>query len=436
MVQHPLMKSEADLCRREALPPLDEKVKSIKLRNAIEQQFAGSGGVYRQTNIEKRRVYNLPQWREVCESTDHQPPAKRGEVRQAGHKLEKRKPLPKKQSPKKVKATDTPGADTVSSPAPTTASPKPAKTKAGKKTDSPTSANRICDNCATTQSPVWRKNNVGTTLCNACGLYFLKRGSARPVPRIENQPPQSIPAAPESTVQLPSPEQSSAEEPPVEKVTVPVTNAMDETQIADDTAVKAEICATPMDVDPPTELPEPITTQSSSTTPPHSPQPLKRKRSQLANEERSDSPAIISTDFLNFDYRIHNSSEYTVERCHELERIYWKTIMFNSPMYGADMPGSLFDDSTDVWNVAKLDNMLCRIGKTIPGVNSAYLYLGMWKATFSWHVEVLSHLLPFSNFLMLTYSRIWISIQLIIFILEPRNNGIQSTNATAKNSKQ
>jgi len=110
--------------------------------------------------------------------------------------------------------------------------------------------------------------------------------------------------------------------------------------------------------------------------------------------------------------------------------------MFNSPMYGADMPGSLFDDSTDVWNVAKLDNMLCRIGKTIPGVNSAYLYLGMWKATFSWHVEVLSHLPPFSNFLMLIYSRIWISIRLIISILEPRNNGIQSTNPTAKNSKR
>ena len=73
--------------------------------------------------------------------------------------------------------------------------------------------------------------------------------------------------------------------------------------------------------------------------------------------------------------------------------------MFNSPMYGADMPGSLFDDSTEVWNVAKLDNMLRRIGKTIPGVNSAYLYLGMWKATFSWHVEVISPHLHLNCFL-------------------------------------
>jgi len=93
-------------------------------------------------------------------------------------------------------------------------------------------------------------------------------------------------------------------------------------------------------------------------------------------------------DFRGFDYRIGNAEEYTVERCQELERIYWKTLTFNNPLYGADMPGSLFDDRTEVWNVAKLDNLLCRIDKLIPGVNSAYLYLGMWKATFSWHVEV------------------------------------------------
>src|SRR5271156_3313200 len=89
--------------RRAALPALDERVKEIRLRNAIEQQFAGSGGVFRQTNIEKRRVYNLPQWREVCESTDHQPPARRGEVRTAGHTTGKRKAKPKKSPRKKVK---------------------------------------------------------------------------------------------------------------------------------------------------------------------------------------------------------------------------------------------------------------------------------------------------------------------------------------------
>jgi hypothetical protein len=62
-------------------------------------------------------------------------------------------------------------------------------------------------------------------------------------------------------------------------------------------------------------------------------------------------------------------------------------LTYNSPLYGADMPGSLFDDSTTTWNVSKLENLLDCLGKKLPGVNTAYLYLGMWKSTFSWHLE-------------------------------------------------
>jgi hypothetical protein len=91
--------------------------------------------------------------------------------------------------------------------------------------------------------------------------------------------------------------------------------------------------------------------------------------------------------FKEFDYRIHDNEDYTTERCEELETAYWKSLMFNNPMYGADMPGSLFDDSTTSWNVAKLPNLLDVLGQKVPGVNTAYLYLGMWKATFAWHLE-------------------------------------------------
>ncbi|QSL65942.1 hypothetical protein MERGE_003079 [Pneumocystis wakefieldiae] len=92
-------------------------------------------------------------------------------------------------------------------------------------------------------------------------------------------------------------------------------------------------------------------------------------------------------DFHGFDYKISNPEEYTIERCKELERIYWKTITYNNPLYGADMPGSLFDDSVKEWNVSNLDNILNKMDIILPGVNTSYLYLGMWKATFSWHVE-------------------------------------------------
>lgn len=52
--------------------------------------------------------------------------------------------------------------------------------------------------------------------------------------------------------------------------------------------------------------------------------------------------------------------------------------------------GSLFDDSTKAWNVAHLGDLLPRLAPAsckIPGVVSPYLYFGMWRATFAWHVE-------------------------------------------------
>lgn len=91
--------------------------------------------------------------------------------------------------------------------------------------------------------------------------------------------------------------------------------------------------------------------------------------------------------FKNFDYRMDGLEEYTPERCAELETHYWKSLGFNQPMYAADMPGSLFDDDTNSWNVAKLENLLDVLGTKVPGVNTAYLYMGMWKATFAWHLE-------------------------------------------------
>lgn len=105
----------------------------------------------------------------------------------------------------------------------------------------------------------------------------------------------------------------------------------------------------------------------------------------------------------------------------ELERKYWKNVTFNPPIYGADVNGSLYDpvskhlclffkyfcllqgqiDSLlsfscpvqDVkeWNVGRLNTILDTVehesGITIEGVNTPYLYFGMWKTTFAWHTE-------------------------------------------------
>ncbi|KAJ6462120.1 hypothetical protein C8R45DRAFT_841818, partial [Mycena sanguinolenta] len=37
-----------------------------------------------------------------------------------------------------------------------------------------------CYNCHTTATPLWRKDEAGKTVCNACGLYYKLHGSARP----------------------------------------------------------------------------------------------------------------------------------------------------------------------------------------------------------------------------------------------------------------
>jgi len=100
--------------------------------------------------------------------------------------------------------------------------------------------------------------------------------------------------------------------------------------------------------------------------------------------------AVVNVDeaaFEDFDYRFDGNDEFTAERCQELENLYWKSVTYAPPMYGADMPGSLFDERTTEWNVAKLPNLLDVLGANVPGVNTAYLYLGMWKATFAWHLE-------------------------------------------------
>jgi GATA zinc finger len=375
------------------------------LKNAIEQQFVGSGGVLRQNNIEKRRVYNLPQWREVCESTDHQPPAKRGEVRQAGHIVGKRKAKPKKKANRK-KAKQVAGKAQVDVNGASTAATDADGNKAAQQQE------KACENCWTTQAPVWRKAESGGFLCNACGLYLYKRGSHRTVVRPEVRPACLDNPPTEQPSHIPSPEHSSAE---------------DQFAMQIDKDADAAVDTESMNVDHP--VAEPITRPHTPLSPPT----LKRKRSPSIGPEGSDSEAEDDADdFQNFDYRISNASEYTVERCKELERFYWKTVTFNSPMYGADMPGSLFDDSTETWNVAKLDNLLCRIGKTIPGVNSAYLYLGMWKATFSWHVEVFppSHCIDIIGygFVLHQLHSLW-STQTVVLDQSMRCGKIRGSNA-------
>ncbi|KAK2492752.1 LOW QUALITY PROTEIN: hypothetical protein MC885_008653 [Smutsia gigantea] len=72
----------------------------------------------------------------------------------------------------------------------------------------------------------------------------------------------------------------------------------------------------------------------------------------------------------------------------DLERKYW---LYGCPIYGADVSGSLFDADTKQWNVGHLgtiqDLLEQECGLVIEGVNTPYLYFGMWQTAFAWHTE-------------------------------------------------
>lgn len=93
---------------------------------------------------------------------------------------------------------------------------------------------------------------------------------------------------------------------------------------------------------------------------------------QLANSDKYRAPAQLSLD--------------------QVERLYWRSRAYGAPpIYGADVSGSLFHHHTTAWNLRNLGSLLDLLqqecGVLIEGVNTPYLYFGMWKTTFAWHTE-------------------------------------------------
>ncbi|XP_022906422.2 uncharacterized protein [Onthophagus taurus] len=117
-----------------------------------------------------------------------------------------------------------------------------------------------------------------------------------------------------------------------------------------------------------------------------------KQYSELANSERYCTPR-------HFDYE-------------DLERKYWKNITYIAPIYGADVSGSLTDPEVNEWNINRLGTILDYVnedyGISIEGVNTAYLYFGMWKTTFAWHTEDMD--LYSINYLHFGAPKTWYSI--------------------------
>ncbi|KAI0830917.1 hypothetical protein F5Y06DRAFT_281847 [Hypoxylon sp. FL0890] len=264
-------------------PPLDDMIKQIRVKEPIKQDIMGSNGTYRQVNILHQRSYNIPQWRQLCDQSEHQPPARRGERRA--------------QAPPRPK-------------------PAPSATTDSKKRGRPTRGRG---------KRAAAKDSAGDS-------------EDRPMTPVSPKPNEEVI---ESVEQDPGADVDDDDGPSVVGRMGGARQAKPKTQ---------------------------------STS-------ARRKYARREASARIDEEA-----FKGFDYRM-DISDYTPERCEDLERIYWKTLTYAPPLYGADLPGTLFDDECDTWNLNKLPNLLDVLGTKVPGVNTAYLYLGMWKATFAWHLE-------------------------------------------------
>ncbi|KAI4107681.1 MAG: hypothetical protein LQ339_002587 [Xanthoria mediterranea] len=70
----------------------------------------------------------------------------------------------------------------------------------------PPAMGQVCSNCATTQTPLWRRSPTGSTICNACGLYLKARNTPRPT--VTQKAPSSSVSAPGSEQNTPDRQQS------------------------------------------------------------------------------------------------------------------------------------------------------------------------------------------------------------------------------------
>ncbi|KAL7050218.1 hypothetical protein ACKWTF_003995 [Chironomus riparius] len=114
-------------------------------------------------------------------------------------------------------------------------------------------------------------------------------------------------------------------------------------------------------------------------------------------------------------YNKANSERYATPKYfdyEDLERKFWKNVTYIQPIYGADVSGSITDEDVHVCNINRLGTILDYIvkdyHKAISGVNTAYLYFGMWKTTFAWHTEDME--LYSINYLHFGAPKTWYSI--------------------------
>ncbi|KAF9913271.1 hypothetical protein EC991_000033 [Linnemannia zychae] len=306
-----------------ALPDLSERLSSVRIKTPIIQHIRGTKGIYSQTNIESRKTYTVAEFKALSNDSNHRPPSRKGVPHGPAEPLPRRKRNRKPAVPLPAEA-DTMEIDSL----PTTPTHQPDIPDHFSNDDShdalvPTSANTSANNSP--DQPF--QSTLGSDFARK---HFLRQASSP-------SPPSRHPATQDTLLPL-------------------VPDTKEEVEVATSTAQANN------------------NNNSGSNS-----SGSKQKEAKAVEQEKVVPPMT--------DYKVEYGEDFTVDYCKEVERNYWRNLTFVQPMYGADMSGSLFDHRTTSWNTQCLGDLLSKIDQNLPGVNTPYLYFGMWKATFAWHVE-------------------------------------------------
>ncbi|OSD00357.1 hypothetical protein PYCCODRAFT_1437481 [Trametes coccinea BRFM310] len=328
----------------DALPSVVPQLENVKLKNPIEQHMLGQGGLFQQQNIEKRRVMSVREWAELCAKEDLRAPG----VEEVGlHARAANGTARRTRRSRKQRESETAEPDH---------NPEAVAIKHEDEDVEPELA---------PQAPISPPNS---------------HRALSPPEDAEQQSPVQEPAAPSDIpASLSAPTATSK----AGKARHPLAEEEEEEGAEDEEqedAKQAEVGQEEENVKP-------------KARGRRAPQTREAREALMAERAAKDREFLESFDpHTAWLPPKTTAASYTTEFCKELERRYWRNCGFGKPAwYGADMQGSLFTDETTSWNVAHLPSALSRLlpasNKGLPGVNTPYLYFGMWRATFAWHVE-------------------------------------------------
>ncbi|KAF9421809.1 hypothetical protein BGZ94_008735 [Podila epigama] len=322
-----------------ALPDISERLSTVRIKRPIIQHIRGTKGIYTQTNIESRKTYTVSEFKALSLDSDHRPPSRKG----APHGPAE--PLPRRKRNRKPAITPL-AVDSLLESANSLAAP-----------------NHGADAAAVPHGA--DTDSMPTTPTHPVASDLALHSFASPSDLSDAIVPSSTAA-------------SSANNSPDQPSHSTLGPNMAPRHFRRHATSPSPPSRRPVAQDSLSSL-LPLDTQKDvkvSTKPPTSKQ---KEAPKQAEEEKVEPPMT--------DYKVVHGEDFTVEFCKELERNYWRNLTFVQPMYGADMSGSLFDSRTTSWNTQCLGDLLTKIDQKLPGVNTPYLYFGMWKATFAWHVE-------------------------------------------------